>query len=262
MPTTTRAKKSPSIASRARGARAPAKSASARDESARRKSAASARAREPSFFSRHARVYAYVPNLVGYARIALAVVALRRAFADARTCVLCYFASFACDALDGVLARRYDQCSEFGRALDMITDRLATSGLLVVLAVERPEAYAACVGLLALDVASHWTHERVQLMLGNESHKCVGEDSCFVLRWYYGNRIFMGACCVSAEVLYLCLHAMRADPTFVGFRALGPLTFSALARLAIPGFVVKQIANCAQLFEACQTLMRIDRVAM
>ena len=207
-------------------------------------------------------MYAYAPNLVGYARIALAICALRTAFADVRTCLLCYFASFACDELDGRLARRYDQCSEFGRALDMITDRLATSGLLVVLAMEHREWYATCVGLLALDVASHWTHAYVRLMIGADGHKSIGDESFFLLRWYYGNRIFMGACCVSVEVLYLCLHAMRADPAFVGFRALGPLTFSALARLAIPGFVVKQMANCAQLFEACETLVRIDRMAI
>lgn len=255
-------KKASSTASRGSRARAPAKSASKGDDATRTRPRGRIDAPRASFFSRHANVYAYAPNLVGYARIALAICALRTAFADVRTCLLCYLASFACDELDGRLARRYDQCSEFGRALDMITDRLATSGLLVVLAMEHREWYATCVGLLALDVASHWTHAHVQLMIGADGHKSIGDESFFLLRWYYGNRIFMGACCVSVEVLYLCLHAMRADPAFVGFRALGPLTFSALARLAIPGFVVKQMANCAQLFEACETLVRIDRMAI
>jgi len=132
-------KKASSTDARGSRARAPAKSASKGDDATRKRPRGRIDAPRASFFSRHANVYAYAPNLVGYARIALAICALRTAFADVRTCLLCYFASFACDELDGRLARRYDQCSEFGRALDMITDRLATSGLLVVLAMEHRE---------------------------------------------------------------------------------------------------------------------------
>jgi hypothetical protein len=70
----------------------------------------------------------------------------------------------------------------------------------------------------------------------------------------------MGACCVSVEVLYLCLHAKAADPTFTGFAALGPLDVDVLRVAALPGFFVKQLANIAQLIGACRTLARVDIV--
>lgn len=76
-------------------------------------------------------------------------------------------------------------------------------------------------------------------MIGVDGYKFIGDEFFFLLWWYYGNWIFMGVCCVSVEVLYLCLYVMCVDFVFVGFRAFGSLTFSAFARFAIFGFVVK-----------------------
>ena len=41
------------------------------------------------------------------------------------TCTNTYVLSFICDELDGRCARRFNQCTEFGAVLDMVTDRLA-----------------------------------------------------------------------------------------------------------------------------------------
>lgn len=216
-----------------------------------------------TFFTRHDRVYLYVPNIVGYARILLAFQAFRIAFTDVRSCLILYFLSFVCDELDGRFARKFNQTSRFGALLDMLTDRMATSALLVILAMEYREWYVHAIALLALDVCSHWAHAHAQLFVGAESHKDVDARSHGpLLRLYYRNRIFMGACCVSAEVLYLCLHAMRADPKFVGFSFLGPLTFQTLARLATPLWLVKQLANASQLKGACDVLVRCDRLGV
>ena len=75
---------------------------------------------KPGFFQRHSNVYAYVPNLIGYARVVLAAVALRVAFDDVPTSLALYLLSFVCDELDGRFARMFDQCSEFGKLLDMV----------------------------------------------------------------------------------------------------------------------------------------------
>ena len=85
----------------------------------RRTRSGSARAK-PGFFQRHSNVYAYVPNLIGYARVVLAAVALRVAFDDVPTSLALYLLSFVCDELDGRFARMFDQCSEFGKLLDMV----------------------------------------------------------------------------------------------------------------------------------------------
>ena len=74
------------------------------------------------FFQRHSNVYAYVPNIIGYARVLLAAAALRLAFDDVPTSLALYALSFVCDELDGRFARMFDQCSEFGKLLDMVRE--------------------------------------------------------------------------------------------------------------------------------------------
>ncbi|XP_057495335.1 probable CDP-diacylglycerol--inositol 3-phosphatidyltransferase 2 [Actinidia eriantha] len=44
-----------------------------------------------------------------------------------------YFVSFVCDALDGWFAQKFNQVSTFGAVLDMVTDRISTACLLVIL---------------------------------------------------------------------------------------------------------------------------------
>ena len=219
---------------------------------------ATTRSRRRGFFERHEGVFVYVPNLIGYARIAATMYAFSVAFTSPRTCLLAYFAAFCCDELDGRFARRFNQCSEFGRAMDMVTDRLATCGLLMILAIEYPKWYVTCVALVSLDIASHWARVYVGALVGADGHKSLDDESSFWLfRLYYRNRIFMGACCVSVEVLFLCLHAKAVDPTFRGF---GPLDVDVSRVAAVPGFFVKQLANVAQLIGACRTLARVDVV--
>ena len=44
-----------------------------------------------------------------------------------------YLGSFIFDLFDGMAARKFNQCTEFGGLLDMITDRCSTLGLFFVL---------------------------------------------------------------------------------------------------------------------------------
>ena len=44
---------------------------------------------------------------------------------------ICYFLSGFLDHFDGHAARKYDQCSQFGATLDMVTDRVATTLLVI-----------------------------------------------------------------------------------------------------------------------------------
>lgn len=285
----------------------------------------------PGFFQRHDNVYAYVPNLIGYARVILAGVALAHAFTDVRLSLAAYLLSFVCDELDGRFARKFDQCSELGKLLDMVrplpgslprrasprpgkptaschtltfpplrlgvprpapspqvTDRLATTGLLMVLSREYPDHFFACLSLVLLDIGSHWLQMYSQLLASKSSHKDVDPTANVILRLYYTNRIFMGVCCVSAEVLYLCAHAatdaglaaipgvpgilpasvavpVPALPFIPGFAAArvvtlggGDAALTQIAALMIPGWIVKQAANVGQIFSSCRTLVEHD----
>ena len=97
--------------------------ASSRDMPPKTRRAGAPASATPGFFQRHDNVYAYVPNLIGYARVILAGVALAHAFTDVRLSLAAYLLSFVCDELDGRFARKFDQCSELGKVLDMVRSR-------------------------------------------------------------------------------------------------------------------------------------------
>ena len=169
-----------------------------------------------------------------------------------------------------------------------VTDRLATTGLLMVLSREYPDHFFACLSLVLLDIGSHWLQMYSQLLASKSSHKDVDPTANVILRLYYTNRIFMGVCCVSAEVLYLCAHAatdaglaaipgvpgilpasvavpVPALPFIPGFAAArvvtlggGDAALTQIAALMIPGWIVKQAANVGQIFSSCRTLVEHD----
>lgn len=230
-------------------------------------------------------MYVYVPNVIGYARLLLVLASFYYANEENRphgwgasVTVFAYVLSFICDELDGRCARRFNQCTEFGAVLDMVTDRLATTGLLIILSNMYRDAQFACILLIFLDISSHWLQMHSQLAIGKKGHKDMHESRFRLLRLYYTNRIFMGVCCVSTEVLYLCLfmardrelsavrgllpnssgvietfsHVQAFDEFLVQTVGIGSLhTFATqFAVLAIPGFLLKQTANIAQLRSA------------
>jgi len=117
----------------------------------------------------------------------------------------------------------------------MVTDRLATACLLALLCARGPPGgVPAWLGLLALDIASHWFQAAASAAAGAASHKDTASASA-VVRFYYKHRLFMGACCISCEVLYLALYALTWGPGGWGPAIPGVgrgLVGSALARAA------------------------------
>lgn len=108
-----------------------------------------------------------------------------------RTCCLLYSISCALDAVDGVAARRLDQSTRFGAALDMVTDRCTTSCLLVFLASAFPRFAIVFQGLISLDLASHYMHMYATLVMAGSasSHKKVDEGRSWILKQYYSNNV-------------------------------------------------------------------------
>jgi len=232
----------------------------------------------PGFFGRHGDVFIYIPNLIGYARVAFALYAFAVAFSNPLHCILFYFAGFVCDELDGRFARKYNQTSTLGAVLDMVTDRLSTTGLLALLvALYPPPWHMAALCLVLLDIFSHWFQMYATLLWGAATHKDVHAAS-WLVRVYYQHRLFMGFCCVCCEVLYLALYALA----FPECRAWGALPLPAalaaalpawvvaavpragvpaaalLAAAAAPGCAVKQLCNWVQLAGAARRLVEWD----
>lgn len=71
----------------------------------------------------HEKIYLFVPNLIGYARIVLALASLVYMGRHPKYCTVLYCISCLLDAFDGMAARALGQSTKFGAVLDMITDR-------------------------------------------------------------------------------------------------------------------------------------------
>lgn len=235
----------------------------------------------PSFTERHDNVYLYLPNLIGYARIACTLYSFQVASTSPTLCIFAYFLSFVCDELDGRVARMFNQTSTFGAVLDMVTDRTSTTGLLVILAVAYPKFVVFFIALFSLDIFSHWFQMYSTLLSGSSTHKDITSRS-WLVRAYYKSRIFMGFCCVSCEVLYLAMYLLQfkqyTQLTIPNLRfnlpeklrpllpVLGDtlngedLSFVAvIAFLAMPGVSIKQLCNWVQLKNASSTLVAYDQ---
>lgn len=167
---------------------------------------------------------------------------------------------------DGRFARKFNQCSTFGAVLDMVTDRLSTTGLCLILAVLYRAHTLHFLALVCLDIGAHWAQMYASLLSKAASHKDVTTCSSPLLRLYYGKRLFMGSLCVGAEVFYLCLYLLASGARFArmaqtgltapGVGKLGGV--QALALFAAPFWALKQVTNLLQGQFAAQRLVAAD----
>ncbi|XP_049350109.1 probable CDP-diacylglycerol--inositol 3-phosphatidyltransferase 2 [Solanum verrucosum] len=207
-------------------------------------------------------VYLYIPNIIGYLRILMNCVAFAVCFVDKKLFSLLYFVSFVCDALDGWFARKFNQASTFGAVLDMVTDRVSTACLLVILSqVYRPGL--VFLSLLALDISSHWLQMYSTFLVGKTSHKDVKDSSSWLFRLYYGNRMFMGYCCVSCEVLYITLFLLTRKETdslidVLVNTATASWIYLVLLALLLFGWAIKQFVNVIQMKTAADACVLYD----
>lgn len=134
-------------------------------------------------------IFLFVPNLIGYARIVLAIVSFYYMPTEPNVAVSCYLLSGLLDAFDGHAARYLNQGTKFGAMLDMLTDRCATMCLCVVLAMFYPKWAILFQLSMSLDIASHWLHMHSSMMKGSSSHKTIDLSANPILRLYYTSRV-------------------------------------------------------------------------
>ncbi|KAJ0987935.1 hypothetical protein J5N97_006291 [Dioscorea zingiberensis] len=207
-------------------------------------------------------VYLYIPNIIGYIRVIMNIVAFALSVSNKPLFALLYFISFVCDGLDGWFARKFNQVSTFGAVLDMVTDRVSTACLLAVLSqLYRPGFIF--LALLALDIASHWLQMYSTFLSGKASHKDVKDSSNWLLRAYYGNRLVMAFCCVACEVLYIILFLLSENQSgsviTVSLAALSQGSLISLPlSLALFGCVIKQAVNIIQMKTAADACVFYD----
>eukprot|EP01002_Notosolenus_urceolatus_P012323 NODE_4190_length_829_cov_23.174359_g3464_i0.p1 GENE.NODE_4190_length_829_cov_23.174359_g3464_i0~~NODE_4190_length_829_cov_23.174359_g3464_i0.p1 ORF type:complete len:206 (-),score=8.94 NODE_4190_length_829_cov_23.174359_g3464_i0:109-726(-) len=198
-------------------------------------------------------IWFYLPNLIGYVRIISTAIAFAVAFHHPWWFLVFYTVGFLLDAADGWAARKFRQCTKFGAVLDMVTDRVATNGFLLILShLEAFNGYTGIMCLLslnALDFGSHW----IQMYSSQGGTHKGGINP--LLRWYYSNRIALGVLCMGQEFFYLFLYAYNFFPKdnttwmsilYAGFAVTTPI------------FALKQIINIIQLCEASSKIVQSE----
>ncbi|XP_067940077.1 CDP-diacylglycerol--inositol 3-phosphatidyltransferase-like [Watersipora subatra] len=200
-------------------------------------------------------VLVFVPNLIGYARIILAILSCYYMPIDYVTAGTCYVISGLLDALDGHAARYLNQTSLFGAMLDQLTDRCATACLLITLAMFYPDYAMLFQMSTALDIASHWLHLHSTILSGRTSHKAIDLDENPILHFYYTNRKFLFFMCAGNEMFYTGLYLLFFTP---GPTVAGIGLFKLLTVLAAPVAVVKSLISFIHLIAAALNIASLD----
>jgi CDP-diacylglycerol--inositol 3-phosphatidyltransferase len=89
----------------------------------------------------------------------------------------------------------------------MVTDRVSTCGLMVILSRFYPDATLLFVFLIVLDISSHWFH--VMSVSAHHKSKEALENRNAILQWYYSVYPLFGYCCVGTELFYILLYVLN-----------------------------------------------------
>ncbi|CAK9153980.1 unnamed protein product [Ilex paraguariensis] len=100
-------------------------------------------------------------------------------------------------------------------------------------------------------------------LVGKSTHKDVKDSTNWLFKAYYGNRIFMGYCCIACEVLYLTLFLLAKNQTesmtnVLMDAAKQSLVYSTLLALLLFGWAIKQIVNIIQMKTAADACVLYD----
>ncbi|PFH31749.1 putative phosphatidylinositol synthase [Besnoitia besnoiti] len=207
--------------------------------------------------ARERRVFLYIPNIIGYVRLALLVAAAwawQKAFGF--LFVVFYIVSQGLDAVDGAVARRLGQVSVFGACLDQVVDRLSTCLLYILNAVAYPAWAPAFFFALLLDVGGHWVHFFAAAVAGAKSHKQLEDaDVNQVLAIYYSSRPVMFAAILGFDGFFLSI-LLLASPLleFSSFVFLQK-ALVAVAYTSAPLMAFKTLTNLLQGVYGAQRLV-------
>jgi phosphatidylglycerophosphate synthase len=133
----------------------------------------------------------FIPNLLGYARIALAFMGLFYSTTDPVTAVLTWIVSGFLDLFDGILARALKQTSSFGVFLDIAADNvLRTAVWVAVAAVSLPNGPWYVGGVAYFLICLEWStmvSTQVYAALNSEHWKHARDNDPWIVQAYFRN---------------------------------------------------------------------------
>ncbi|XP_075998784.1 CDP-diacylglycerol--inositol 3-phosphatidyltransferase [Genypterus blacodes] len=196
-------------------------------------------------------IFLFVPNLIGYARIVLALLSFYLMPFSPWPAVFCYLLSALLDAFDGHAARALNQSTKFGAMLDMLTDRCATMCLLVNLSLLYPSYTFFFQVSMCLDIASHWLHMHSSTVKGSASHKAIDLSGNPILHLYYTSRLALFVMCMGNELFFCLLYVLHFVEEPAGW-LYGLLALSGIICL------LKSVISLVHLITASQNMAAMD----
>jgi CDP-diacylglycerol--inositol 3-phosphatidyltransferase len=184
----------------------------------------------------------FVPNIIGYVRLLFAAVAFI-GFYHPTIFILFYSLSYLLDATDGHYARKLHQATQFGALLDMITDRICTITLLVLLSHIYSTMKFYFIFMAMLDMASHWLQMTSSIVTGATSHKGKAKGENFLVSLYYKSQVVLFLMVFGAEAFNVILYINKFFP---GTLTIAPIKWLFVVSASV--FHLKQIISVAQLF--------------
>lgn len=197
-------------------------------------------------------VWLFYPNLIGYARIILAILSFEAMLNAPIRAAIFYMLSSSLDAVDGHLARMYGQSSRYGAMLDQLTDRCGLLGLVMTLGALYPKYLFYFIMSAVIDIASHWLHLHATDLTGQTTHKSSTNP---ILHLYYTSRQFLFFMCAGNEAFYwfLYINYFWSGPGLFGVHLIPTLAF-----ICFPVAFVKAAISIVHLVTASQTVVAHD----
>ncbi|KAL1459486.1 hypothetical protein WDU94_011464 [Cyamophila willieti] len=200
-------------------------------------------------------VFLFVPNLIGYGRIVLALISFYFMPTHYAIACWCYVISGLLDAIDGHAARFYNQSTKFGAMLDQLTDRVGTMCLCVTLSTFYPKYQFLFQLSMAIDIACHWIYLHTSMLQGKTSHKFVDLSGNPIMRLYYTSKPILFGMCFGNEAFYASLYLLHFTP---GPLIAGFSLFRLVCYVSAPVALVKTAISLIHGYVACQNLAIID----
>ncbi|MDF1760530.1 MAG: CDP-alcohol phosphatidyltransferase family protein [Coxiellaceae bacterium] len=185
------------------------------------------------------------PNLIDYLRLVLFAIFLVSAFTAPLLALSCFIIAALCDALDGYLARKLNQQTHLGMALDFMIDRVITAALLLILARLYTNYWLFFCVLMIIDLGSHYMHLYRTSIMGGKNHKHALKVNNRLLHIYYGNRAALFSLCFCHDAWLASLYLYAFVPS--NWLILPLVIFA-------PGFLLKTIIHLLQFYVACVDL--------
>ncbi|EJW04812.1 hypothetical protein EDEG_00982 [Edhazardia aedis USNM 41457] len=203
------------------------------------------------------------PNTVGLLRILLLILGI---FSEKYVFLALYTVSASLDALDGKLARKYNECTVLGSCLDMITDRSST--ILIITKIVENAAYSKNFRLyftkrtwqgfskflstvLIVDILSHFMYFSFAL-INKQQHKTPKN---WLLSLYYNKNILLFLC-TTVEIFYVFLYFLIAfDVRIIGL-------YKNLLYFLVICCIVKSFFHIVQLYVALDGLSYVENPTM